>query len=102
MSKTITQVHGISPEEFKEDLRREFKQDLKEQLQEFSKLFAPKEPTVWITRQEAADLIGVSLVTIHNWTKEGVIHAHKIGTRIRFKKSDIENILLNSNKRASK
>lgn len=102
MSKTITQVYGISPEELREDLRREIKQDLREELQEFSKLFKPKEPTIWITRQEAADLIGVSLVTIYNWTKEGIIHAHKIGTRIRFKRSEIENILLNSNQRASK
>ncbi|WP_029035172.1 helix-turn-helix domain-containing protein [Salinimicrobium terrae] len=102
MSKIITQVHGISPEELREDLRREIKQDLREELQAFSKLFAPKEPTEWITRQEAAALIGVSLVSIHNWTKVGVIQAHKIGTRIRFKRSEIENILLNSNKRASK
>ena len=98
MSKTITQVYGISPEEFKAEII----EGVSKQLQEFSKNFQPKEPTIWITRQEAADLIGVSLVTIHNWTKEGIIHAHKIGTRIRFKRSDIENILLNSNKRASK
>ena len=98
MSKIITQLHEISPE----DLRREIRNDIREELQELTKNFTPKEPTEWITRQEAADLIGVSLVTIHNWTKEGVINAHKIGTRIRFKRADIENILLNSNKRASK
>ncbi len=98
MSKTITQLINISPEE----LRREIRNDFREELQELAKTFTPKEPTVWITRQEAAELIGVSLVTIHNWTKEGVINAHKIGTRIRFKRSEIEDILLNSNKRASK
>lgn len=98
MSKTITQLYGISPEEFKAEIL----EGVGKQLQEFSENFQPKEPTIWITRQEAADLIGVSLVTIHNWTKVGVIHAHKIGARIRFKRSDIENILLNSNKRASK
>ncbi len=98
MSKIITQLHGISPEE----LRRVIKNDFREELQELSKYFTPKEPTVWITRKEASELIGVSLVTIHNWTKEGVINAYKIGTRVRFKRSEIENILLNSNKRASK
>ncbi len=98
MSKTITQLINISPEELREEIRKDFRLE----LQELAKSLTPKEPTIWITRQEAADLIGVSLVTIHNWSKEGVIHAHKIGTRIRFKKSDIENILLDSNKRASK
>ncbi|WP_029038785.1 helix-turn-helix domain-containing protein [Salinimicrobium xinjiangense] len=98
MSKEITQLHGISPDE----LRKEIREDFRKELQELAKIFSPKEPTVWITRQEASRLLGVSLVTIHNWTKEGVIHAHKIGTRIRFNRSEIENILLNSNKRASK
>ena len=98
MSKSITQLYGISPEEFKAEIL----EGVGKQLQEFSKNFQPKEPIIWITRQEAAELLGVSLVTIHNWTKEGVIHAHKIGTRIRFNRSEIEKILFNSNKRASK
>jgi excisionase family DNA binding protein len=98
MSKNITQLHSITPEEFKAEIL----EGVSKQLQEFSQNFQPKEPTIWITRQEAAELIGVSLVTIHNWTKEGVINAHKIGTRVRFKRTEIENILLNSNKRASK
>lgn len=98
MSTHITQFHGISPKQFKAEIL----EGVSKQLREFSKNFKPKEPTIWITRKVAADLCGVSLVTIHNWTKEGVINAYKIGTRVRFKRSEIENILLNSNKRASK
>src|SRR5690606_8191718 len=98
MKNDITQVHNISPEEFKNEILS----GVQKQLENFSKNFKPKEPTLWITRKEAAELFGVSLVTIHNWTKEGVIRAYKIGTRVRFKKSEIEDILLNSNKRASK
>lgn len=96
--KNITQFHGTSPEQFKTEIL----EGVSQQLLEFSKNFKPKEPTIWLTRKEAADLFGVSLVTIHNWTKEGVINAYKIGTRIRFRRSELEQILLNSNKKASK
>ena len=98
MSKIITELHGISPEEFRELI----KSDMRQELKELSKYFTPIDPIIWVTRKEAAELIGVSLVTIYNWTKAGVINPYKIGSRVRFKKSDIEKILLNSNKRASK
>jgi len=98
MSKNITQLYGITPDEFKAEILEGFRHE----MQELSKNFTPKEPTVWITRKETSELIGVSLVTIHNWTKEGVINAYKIGNRVRFKRSEIEQILLNSNKKASK
>jgi excisionase family DNA binding protein len=98
MNKNIIQLHNITPEQFKAALM----EDIRHEMQEFSKNFTPKEPTVWITRKNASELLGVSLVTIHNWTKDGIIIAYKIGNRVRFKRSDLENILLNSNKRASK
>jgi excisionase family DNA binding protein len=98
MSKNITQLYGITPEE----LKAEIVKDIRHELKELSKNFTPKEPTIWITRKETSELIGVSLVTIHNWSKEHVINAYKIGNRVRFKRSEIEQILLNSNKKASK
>ncbi len=98
MSKNITQLHGVTPEQFKAEILA----GVGKQLLEFSKNFKPKEPTLWITRKDASELLGVSLVTIHTWTKENVINAYKIGTRVRYKRSEIENILLNSNKRALK
>ena len=98
MSKNITQLHSISPEQFKSEIL----EGISKQLKEFSKNFTPKEPTIWITRKEASELLGVSLVTIHNWTKDNIISAYKIGNRVRFRRSEIENILLNSNKIASK
>ena len=98
MKNDITQLHNICPEEFKNEILT----GIQKQLENFSKNFKPKEPTLWITRKEVAELLGVSLVTIHTWTQENIIHAYKIGTRVRFKKSEIENILLNSNKKLLK
>lgn len=45
------------------------------------------------SRREVAKMLNISLPTLHEWTKNGVITAHRINTRIRFKHSDIEKAL---------
>ena len=50
---------------------------------------APPEKEKYLTRKETAQILGVSLVTIHAWTKTGLINGYRIGTRIRFKESEI-------------
>jgi len=47
------------------------------------------EPTEFLTRNEVSDLLGVSLVTVWDWSKKGIITPYKINSRIRFKKSDV-------------
>ena len=47
------------------------------------------------TRKEVAKLLGISLPTLHLWTKEGVIQAFRIGNTIRYKMEDIELALHN-------
>lgn len=42
-----------------------------------------------ITRSEAAQMLGVTLPTIYDWTKKGIISAYRIGNRIRYKHSEI-------------
>ena len=49
--------------------------------------------TELLTRIEVAELLGVSLVTLSSWIQQGKIPALRIGTRIRFKKSDVLNSL---------
>jgi excisionase family DNA binding protein len=47
----------------------------------------------YLTRQETAKILQVTLPTLSDWVKRGKIKAYRINTRIRFKKSDIENAL---------
>lgn len=49
-------------------------------------------------RKAAAGKLQISLVTLDNWTKLGVINARRIGTRVYYTDSDINNAL----KRVSK
>lgn len=43
-----------------------------------------------LTRQETARLLKISLPTLDDWTKTGVIKAKRIGTRIRYAHCDVE------------
>ncbi|MFO8146376.1 MAG: helix-turn-helix domain-containing protein [Gillisia sp.] len=52
-----------------------------------------------MNRKDEGELLGVSLVTVHNWSKDGALKAYKIWNRVRFIHSDIEQTLLSSNKK---
>lgn len=46
-----------------------------------------------VTRQEAANLLGISLPTLHHYSKHGVIPAYRIGSRVRYKKCELMDCL---------
>lgn len=95
MKKKIIQVYEVDPEDFKNEIL----EGVEKLLKEFSEQFTPKQPEIWMNRKEVGEFLGISLVTIHNWSKEGILKPYKIGTRVRFKRSDIEQMLLSSNKK---
>ncbi len=47
------------------------------------------EQTELLTRNEVCDLLHITLPTLHQWTKEGVVTGYRIGTRIRYKRAEI-------------
>lgn len=42
-----------------------------------------------VTRKQAAVLLGISLPTLHEYCKSGIIPSYRVGSRIRFKKSEL-------------
>jgi excisionase family DNA binding protein len=42
-----------------------------------------------LTRKEVCELLHITLPTLHDWTKEGVITGYRINTRVRYKKSEV-------------
>lgn len=42
-----------------------------------------------ITRKETAEILGVSLPTLSEWTKNGTIPAQRIGTRVRYNRANV-------------
>jgi excisionase family DNA binding protein len=49
--------------------------------------------TELLTRKEASKLLGVSLPTLLDWTKTGKVTGYRIASRVRYKRSELENSL---------
>ena len=49
----------------------------------------PHQETEYITRKETAKILGVSLPTLNEWTKKGIIQGYRISSRVRYKKDEI-------------
>lgn len=58
-------------------------------------LHQEKDKKELLTAKETAAYFNVTLVTIHNWAKQGKLNKHKIGgTRIGFKRAEVEKLLI--------
>ena len=80
---TTIQVQGISAE----TLLQKF-DNLESQIKELKQ--QPQQTTErLITRDETAKLLGVSIVTIHNWVKSNVLIAYRVGNKVRFKENEV-------------
>ena len=42
-----------------------------------------------ITRKETSKILGVSLPTLHNWSKLGLLKSYKIATRVRYNRDEV-------------
>ena len=80
-------LNGISIEDFQNQLLDKIKAEF------LSTTTAPSKETTedFLTAKQVSKLLGVSLVTLHKWRKDGKLKFHRFGTRIRFQKSEILN-----------
>ena len=76
-----------------DQLKSEINEGVKNQLQEFLKLYQPKQPNEYLTRQQVAQMFNVDLSTIHNWCKSNKLRPLGLGARVYFLRSDIEQSL---------
>ena len=52
-----------------------------------------KEGLKLLSRKDTASLLCISLPTLHDWTKTGVVKAHRIGNRILYKLDEVNEAL---------
>lgn len=88
MSKLM--VIQVSPDEFKNEIL----QEIKLEIQGLKKDFRPKDPPEYLTRNEVAKLLKVDISTVHNFRKRGLLTAYSIGSRVYYKRCDLENSLI--------
>lgn len=60
------------------------------QIDKLKKEFQPKIPTEYMTRNEVKNLLNVDLSTIWNWQKKGKLKAYGIGSRVYYKRHEVE------------
>jgi excisionase family DNA binding protein len=86
----ITQVHGVDPIEYKESIMS----DVRAEFRSFAQQFQPIIPPEYLTRQEVAEILKVSLVTLSDWNKKKILNPYRLGNLIRYKRSEIEQALI--------
>lgn len=73
------------------DIKKVVEEVLSKKLNEFKT--PEKKSLKLLTRKETAKILCVSLPTLHDWTKTGIVIAHRIGNRVLYKPDEISDAL---------
>ncbi len=89
INSVITQLYNVDPVSYKQEIINELRTVLLEEL----KNIQPQPEKEYLSRDEVCEMLKVSKPTLHNWAKEGVLIPLKIGNRVLYLKSEIEDSL---------
>lgn len=84
MNTVVTQIHGITSVDFLNEIK-----EIKDIFISLSKKQQSDPNDELITRQEASKILKVSISTLDNWKRAGIITSYRIGNKVRYKKSEI-------------
>ncbi|HEY0667634.1 MAG TPA: helix-turn-helix domain-containing protein [Sphingobacteriaceae bacterium] len=85
---------SYSEEEFKELLKSIITEAVKEEIDRIlERPNRPIPPKEFLTRQETAKILGISLPTLHLRVKEGFIAPRRVGSRVLFKWEDLQSAM---------
>ena len=93
MSLKAKEVGRSLSEEVKEMIRELVRAELKQLMPQGQ----TARPTEYTTRQEAGKLHKVSLPTLTEWNKKGIIKPYRLGNLVRYKKSELDQALIKIN-----
>ena len=83
------QLLNLSTDELKEAILSE----LKPQLESLRQELRQQEPEEYLTRKELAEKLKITLPTITDWSKKGILKSYRVGKLVRFKKSEVDKAL---------
>ena len=73
------------------DIKKVVEEVLENKLKGFS---TPKKNELkLLTRKNTAKFLCISLPTLHEWTKSGIVKAHRIGNRVLYKQDEVHQAL---------
>jgi excisionase family DNA binding protein len=73
-----------------DDLKKLFKEVLEESFKQNSNKKEEPNRKPYLNRFEVAELLKISLPTLNNWSKSGIIQSYRIGNRILYKTEEID------------
>lgn len=87
-------LQGLSLEEFSTAIKGIVAEEMKYALTTLSDSLPKDKTPEYLTRKETAEMLGVSLPTLHSYVKKGFISAQRVGEKtVRFRKEDVEKAL---------
>jgi len=93
MTKSILQLENTNAADFKNEILEDFKAVIESII-----VNQKTDPDRLLTREEAASMLSVSLVTLWDWTKKEFFPSYRIANKVFYKKVDIINALQKHNK----
>ncbi|MCO7355911.1 helix-turn-helix domain-containing protein, partial [Riemerella anatipestifer] len=79
----VTQVQGVTANELIKAIATAVKNELQAPEPQ------PVESHDLMNKKEVAKMLRVSLMTINNWTKQGLLTSYRIGNRVMYKKDEV-------------
>ncbi|MCV6629188.1 MAG: helix-turn-helix domain-containing protein [Flavobacteriaceae bacterium] len=92
-----TEIQGIEAK----DLLNRF-DTLESRLTELHQTVKPENKIVLLTRKEVAKMLGISLPTLHAWSKGNILIPYRIGNKVRYKEHEVLEALQNINAQNNK
>lgn len=83
------QLLNLSPEELKKEILTE----IKVEIRSLESRLQQKGPEEYLTRAEVAELLKISLPTVSDWSKKGILKPYRLGKKVLFKLSEIDDAL---------
>lgn len=73
-------------------------ESLKKEMQVQNRIGNDNTEKIFYTRKEVSELLNISYVTLHDWCKKRILKPYKMGNKTFFKKSEIIERMMNSNR----
>ena len=92
-NNNITQLHNITPEEFKKEILN----GVSQLLSEFQKNLGLYDQNTFLTRKQLADMLNISFPTLRKCVKRGTIPETSIDGRVVYNLAEVKEALKKNN-----
>ncbi|MEI2738122.1 MAG: helix-turn-helix domain-containing protein [Chitinophagaceae bacterium] len=72
------------------DLLEKIGQIVDHKIGSMQRLSIEKQAKPYLTRREVAQMLDISLPTLNDWSKSGLLRSYKIGNRVLYRMNEIE------------